>query len=43
MLWFIAGVVLLMVAGVIVQPVLFAIAIVALMIFLTRRDRTHTI
>jgi hypothetical protein len=47
MLWLIAGVVLLIIAiagGVIVHPVLFALAIVALLIFfMGRGGRTRTI
>jgi len=47
MLWLIAGVVLLIIAiagGAIIHPVLFALAIVALLIFLSgRRGGTRTI
>ena len=47
MLWLIAGVVLLIIAiagGAIIHPVLFALAIVALLIFFTRRGAgTRTI
>jgi 4-amino-4-deoxy-L-arabinose transferase-like glycosyltransferase len=46
MLWLIAGVVLLVIAiagGVIVHPVLFALAIVALLIFFMGRGGTRTV
>ena len=46
MLWLIAGVVLLVIAiagGAIIHPVLFALAIVALLVFFMGRGRTRTI
>jgi hypothetical protein len=46
MLWLIAGVVLLIIAiagGAIVHPVLFALAIVALVIFFTGRGGARTV
>ena len=46
MLWLLAGVVLLIIAiagGVIVHPVLFALAIVALLIFFMGRGGTRTV
>ena len=46
MLWLIAGVVLLVIAiagGAIIHPILFALAIVALLIFFMGRGRTRTI